>query len=264
MVKKDVATINKNTEAMPLSQYIKNETMQSELEKTLGDGAREFTASVISLANTTPAINNCEKKSVIAACLTAASFKLPIGSLGLAHIVPYNGKAQFQMGWKGFVQLAQRSGQFRTINATDVKEGEIKSHDRLSGEIEFEWVEDEREKKPTVGYVAYFELLNGFRKMHYMTAKELETHARRYSQSFKSGSGVWKDNFDAMAKKTVLKLLLASYAPISVDPIMAKAIEEDQKADGKYIDNMAHLDVERQNHPDIIDAEVLPDNGEIT
>ncbi|MBB1524493.1 recombinase RecT, partial [Candidatus Saccharibacteria bacterium] len=130
------------------------------------------------------------------------------------------------------------SGQFKTINTTEVKEGEIKSRNRLTGEIDFDWLDDdtEREQLNTAGYVAYFELLNGYRQTLYMSSAEIKAHATRYSQSFKYGTGIWKDNFDAMAKKTVLKLILSKYAPLSID--MQKAIEVDQ-SDGN------------KNYPDI-------------
>ena len=119
-----------------------------------------------------------------------------------------------------------------------MKEGEIINFDRLSGEIEFKWIEDqaEREKAPTVGFVAYFKLLNGFEKSFYMTAEELNKHAKKYSKNFaKYGSGLWSDDFDSMAKKTVLKLLISKYGPLNTQ--LQKAIQEDQTVDGEYEDN---------------------------
>jgi recombination protein RecT len=149
--------------------------------------------------------------------------------------------AQFQLGYKGFIQLSQRSGQFQTLNATDVREGEIKEFNRLTGEITFEW-SDDRMQKPVIGYVAYFKLLNGFEKSLYMTVEELKNHGDKYSKTFKMKNGLWATDFNAMAMKTVTKLLLAKYAPLSVD--MQRAVITDQSVikdaetlDIDYVDN---------------------------
>lgn len=173
---------------------------------------------------------------------------LPINpNLGFAYIIPYKSnktgkyEAQFQMGYKGFIQLAQRSGQFKRINATDVREGELLGVNRLSGELNIEWIEDEKERntKPVVGYIGYFKLLNGFEKELYMTVEELQSHGKKYSQSFKRGYGLWADEFDTMAKKTVLKLLISKYGALTTN--LQEAILADQSAVGEdgynYIDN---------------------------
>ena len=143
------------------------------------------------------------------------------------------------MGYKGFVQLAMRSGQFKTINVTDVREGELRGVNRLTGELDIEWINEDREKLKVVGYIAHMKLINGFEKSLYMTEKQLRQHGNKYSQSMRRGYGLWKDDFDSMAKKTVLKLLLSKYAPLSTE--MVKAVEADQAAISKegikYIDN---------------------------
>lgn len=217
----------------------------------LGSGTQQFMSSVLTLANSSPELQKCDPIKLYNVCLMSAAIKLPFNqNLGQAYVIAYKGEPQLQIGWKGFVQLAQRSGQFKTINCTDVRRGEIKKNDRLTGEIEFSWIEDEaeRQKAPVVGYVAFFELLNGFRKMLYMTTAEIEAHAKRYSQTYRRGYGVWKDNFNAMAQKTVIKLILNKYAPLSVD--MQKAIELDQSnEDGEYVDN-------RLPKIEVIDAEL--------
>jgi recombination protein RecT len=166
----------------------------------------------------------------------AASLKLPITpSLGFAYILPYNcksgntwvKKAQFQLGYKGLIQLAARSGEIVKLNVTDVREGEIANYDRLSGDIDFNWGNDaQRNELKITGYVAYMKLKNGFDKFHFMTVADIQAHAGKYSQSYKKGYGVWKDEFDAMASKTVLKLLLSKYAPMT--PTLARAVEADQ------------------------------------
>lgn len=215
-------------------------------QDTLGEGAQQFLSSVLSLYNADKELQKCRAEELYNCCLMAVALKLPFNKdLGQAWIIAYAGKPQLQIGWKGFVQLAQRSGQFKTINCSDVKEGEIVKNDRLTGKIDFEWIEDtaERIKKETIGYVAYFELLNGFTKTLYMTNAELEAHAKKYSQTYKRGRGVWVDNFEAMAQKTVIKLILSKYAPLSVD--IQKALELDQAtSEGEYVDNKPGFEIE--------------------
>lgn len=232
--------------APQIKDLVHNEAFIKKAQDTLGSGTQQFMSSILTLVNSDKLLAGCNSYELYNCCLMAAALKLPFNKdLGQAWIVPFGGHPQLQIGWKGFVQLAQRSGQFRTINCTDVKAGEIKNIDRLSGEIEFEWIQNDAERieTDTIGYVAYFELLNGFRKTFYMTKAELEAHAKKYSQTYKKGYGVWKDNFDAMARKTVIKLLLNRFAPLSVD--MQKAIELDQSdADGQYIDNKPIIEIE--------------------
>lgn len=215
-------------------------------QDTLGEGAQQFLSSVLSLYNADKELQKCRAEELYNCCLMAAALKLPFNKdLGQAWIIAYAGKPQLQIGWKGFVQLAQRSGMFRTINCTDVKAGEIKNNDRLTGKIEFEWIQDDekRAKTETIGYIAHFELLNGFTKTLYMTNAELEAHAKKYSQTYKRGRGVWVDNFEAMAQKTVIKLILSKYAPLSVD--MQKALELDQAtSEGEYVDNKPGFEIE--------------------
>lgn len=239
--------------APSIQTLVHDEGFIKKAQDTLGSGTQQFMSSILSLVNSDRLLANCNSYELYNCCLMAAALKLPFNKdLGQAWIVGYKDKhrnfevvPQLQIGWKGFVQLAQRSGRFRTINCGDVKDGEIKNIDRLSGEIEFDWIQndEERSKKETIGYVAYFKLLNGFEKTFYMSKVELENHANKYSQSYRKGSGVWKDNFDAMARKTVLKLLLNRFAPLSVD--MEKAIELDQEdANGQYIDNKPIIEIE--------------------
>lgn len=232
--------------APPINRLIHDNAFIKKAQDTLGSGTQQFMSSILSLVNSDKLLANCNSYELYNCCLMAAALKLPFNKdLGQAWIIAYAGRPQLQIGWKGFVQLAQRSGQFRTINCTDVKAGEIKNIDRLSGEIDFEWNQndEDRIKSETIGYVAFFELLNGFRKTFYMTKAELEAHAKKYSQTYKRGGGVWKENFDAMARKTVIKLLLNRFAPLSVD--MQKAIELDQAdASGSYIDNKPTFEIE--------------------
>ena len=228
---------------LSIAQYVRQDAVSIRLNDLLGKRAPQFVTSLVAAANANKALNGCKAESVISAALIAASMDLPINqNLGFAYLIPYKNKdgevCQFQMGYKGFIQLAQRSGFYKTINASEVKEGEIVNFDRLSGEIEFKWIEDQakREKASTAGFVAYFRLLNGFEKSLYMTAEELNKHAKKYSKNFaKYGSGLWSDDFDSMAKKTVLKLLISKYGPLNTQ--LQKAIQEDQTVDGEYEDN---------------------------
>lgn len=229
-----------------IQSLIHNEEFVKKANDVLGKGTQQFMSSVLSLYNSDKNLQACDPIKLYNCCLMAAAIKLPFNqNLGQAYIIAYKGEPQLQIGWKGFVQLAQRSGLFKTINCSDVKAGEIVKNDRLTGKIDFEWIEDteKRIKKETIGYVAYFELLNGFTKILYMTKAELEAHAKKYSQTYKCGYGVWKDNFDAMAQKTVIKLILNKYAPLSVD--MQKAIELDQAdSEGEYVDNKPNFEIQ--------------------
>lgn len=232
-----------------IQSLVHNEEFVSKAQDILQDGTPQFMASVLTLANSNKLLGECDPIKLYNCCLMAAALKLPFNqNLGQAYIVPFKGEPQLQIGWKGFIQLAQRSGQFKRINCSDVHEGEIVKRDRLTGEIEFDWLDDaEREKKPVIGYVAYFELLNGYQQTLYMSKAEVEAHAKKYSQTYKQGFGVWKDNFDAMARKTLIKRILNQFAPLSVD--MAKAMEYDQAdANGRYPDNADHVE--------IVDAEI--------
>ena len=252
------------TKSTSIVEYMSNEAVKDNIQETLGRKTAQFIASVASLVNSNPAVARCEQKSILSSCLVAASLDLPINqNLGFAYIIPYDkntkvitkdekgrelviwekvSQAQFQMGYKGFIQLAMRSGQFKTINVTDVREGELKGNNRLTGEMSFLWLEnDVREKSVVVGYVAYMELTNGFTKQLYMSVAEIEKHAGRYSKAYKSKGtmNIWRDDFEVMAKKTLIKLLLSKYAPMTID--MQKATLADQAViDGdqyQYPDN---------------------------
>lgn len=229
-----------NTNKLTIKQYIDAPAVKSRIQEIMQSRSQQFTVSLLSAVNTNSALAECEPQSVMNAALTAASLDLPINqNLGFAYIIPYKDKAQFQLGFKGYIQLAMRSGQFQTINVSDVKEGELQGFNRLTGELEFTWVDEGRDTLQTIGYVAYFRLANGFTKSLYMTTSEVSAHGKQYSQSMKRGYGLWVDQFDAMAKKTVLKLLLSKYAPMNTD--MQKAITVDQAVltdEGEvYVDN---------------------------
>lgn len=233
---------------------LKDVNITKMLNERLGKKAGPIITSALSIVNNNKLLQNVNNPmTVVQAVLTAGNLDLPLNpNLGFAYIVPYKGDAQFQMGWKGFVQLAQRSGKFKTINTTDVREGEVVNRNRMTGELEFAWIEEDNERnaKPIIGYLAYFELLNGFSKSLYMSKAEVEAHAKRFSQAYKSGGMTpWKSDFDAMAQKTALKQLLSKYAPLSTE--MEQAIAADQSVD----------DGSGQQYPDnnILEGEVATD-----
>lgn len=238
---------------LSIVQYVKQDAVSQRLNELLGKRAPQFVTSLVSAVNANTMLAGCKPESVLTAALTAASLDLPINqNLGFAYLIPYKNKGgevcQFQMGYKGFIQLAQRSGYYKTINATDVREGELVGFDRLSGDLKFEWLDDKkRNNAKVVGYVAYFQLLNGFEKSLFMTSDELEKHAQKYSKNYaKYKSGLWADNFDSMAKKTVLKLLISKFGPLNTQ--LEDAIQKDQTADDEYVDN--------PNKVEVVDAEL--------
>jgi len=222
--------------------FFEQDAVKGKFEAMIGKRAPQFITSVLQIVNSNDLLKNAEPVSIYTAAATAATLDLPLNNnLGFAYIVPFNDrksgtvKAQFQLGWKGFVQLAQRSGQFKTISVTPVYEGQVDEEDPLSG-MTFNWKNKTSNK--VVGYASYFKLLNGFEKTMYMTVEQVQAHASKYSQTYKRGYGVWKDDFDAMAQKTVLKLLLSKYAPLSVEMQTAEV------ADQAVINNFDTMEVE--------------------
>jgi recombination protein RecT len=252
----------------PVQAFFFADNVQNELQKILGKNATSFTTSLVQIVQSNKALMSADPDSVLGAAMTAAINN----NLGFAYIVPYqtnaldaNGnkiplldeqgrqikkdgynqyvketQAQFQIGYKGFIQLAQRTGQFRRINASAIYEGDSEQdvYERLTSFI------PKATKGKVIGYIAYFELLNGFQAHYSMSAEDMEKHAKKYSQTYKNdkfGSSVWSKNFDEMAKKTVVKMLLSKQAPLSIDSQIATAVQADQAVivDGQYsyIDN---------------------------
>lgn len=283
-----------------LALYIRSGAVQGSIEQTLKDRADDFTTSLLTVINGNPLLSECEPQEVVRTALKAASMRLPIDpNLGLAYIIPYNNnkqvweeyeengkmlkrkvwvkryEPQLQIGWKGFVQLALRTRLYKTINVTDVREGEYVGTDRLTGQIEFAWVGDNtvRDKLKVIGYVGYFRLHDGFEKILYMSVEELEKHAKQYSKSYAQGNGKWKDDKPNMSKKTVVKLLISKWGPQSTE--IQKALRADQAAMAdddtyKYVDNDKHPEDEGQVHPpdepqthpdDTIEGEVVDDEN---
>ena len=253
-----------------IKAYVSDAKIRQKFEEVLGKKTQGFLASVMQVANQ-PQLKNAVPATVINAAMMAATLDLPINNnLGFAYIVPYKRKfkdatgrwtesneAQFQMGYKGFIQLAQRSGQFSRIAATPVYEGQLVSANLLLG-YEFDWTIPNQGE--AIGYVAFFKLLNGFTAELYMTKSEIDKHANKYSQSFKSGYGVWKDNFEAMALKTVTKLLLSKQAPLSIEMQTAQLADQSivrdvETSDFDYIDHNESVGVIEAPNPTLSDVD---------
>ena len=226
-------------------KLMQNPAVQRRFEELLNQSAPSFVSSVLAIYRSNARLQECSHNSILGAAGIAAALKLPINpSLGFAYIVPYKGQATFQLGYKGLIQLAMRTNQYLTLNTSAVFEGQIKEIDFVTGEV----IRGEKISDTIVGYIAYMELLNGFKKALYMTVEEIDEHAKKYSQSYaydiKSGrkSSIWSVNFDAMAKKTVLKKLLNTFAIVSIDQKdLSTAIQADQSVvteEGfRYVDN---------------------------
>lgn len=220
------------TNQLTTKDLFAKESVRKRFEDMLGKRAPQFITSVLQIAASSDLLSKADPMSIYNAAAVAATLDLPLNNnLGFAYIVPYNAKqkdnsykvvAQFQMGYKGFIQLAQRSGQFKTISASPIYEGQLVEMNPLTGFL-FDFT---KKSDKVIGYAAYFSLINGFEKTFYMTNEDLNKHAGKFSQNFKKGFGLWKDEFDSMATKTVLKLLLSKFAPLSVE--MQKAVLVDQ------------------------------------
>lgn len=265
MENKEIATTEKSmvtATTNSVSQFFKKDAVRSRFEEMLGKKAQGFITSVLQVCASNDMLSRADAQSVYGAAATAATLDLPINNnLGFAYIVPYNSKqkdgsfkvvAQFQMGYKGFIQLAQRSGQFKTIAAAPIYEGQLVKENPLTG-FEFDFTKKESDK--VIGYAGYFELINGFQKTLYMTVDDLKNHGGKYSQTFKKGYGLWKDDFDSMAQKTVIKLVLSKYAPMSIE--MQRATLSDQAVlkdpeNPEYVDN-SHI---------VLDADEVSDRKE--
>lgn len=203
--------------------------------------ANSFMSSVISVANGNPQLRKAEPMSIIGAAMVAATMQLQvIPTLGQCYIIPYGNKAQFQVGYLGLLQLCQRSGQFKKILAAPVHEGEYISGDEFDEDYVFD--KKQRKSDKIVGYMAKFELLNGFTKVAYWDVDRVKAHATKFSQAYRSGyTSPWKSDFDAMAQKTVLKSIL-KYAPKSIE--MQNAVTFDQAVVNVNSSDIQDLDID--------------------
>ena len=245
-------SLAKKAQRYSLTAYLNNDAIKKQIAQVVGgkNGTR-FIASVISAAQNNQELQKCTNSSILSAALLGESLQLsPSPQLGQYYMVPfYSSKtkgteAQFQLGYKGYIQLALRSGQYRKLNVLAIKEGELISYDPLNEEIEVRLIEDEveRENAETVGYYAMFEYMNGFRKTLYWSKAKMEAHAEKYSMGYRAHKGFtfWEKDFDGMAYKTMLRQLISKWGIMSID--MMSALDSDMaviRADGskEYVDN---------------------------
>lgn len=231
--------------------------VQNQLKAVFAENSAGFAASIIDLYTGEKTLQDCDPKQVVLQCMKAAILKLPINkSLGFAWIVAYKGVPQFQMGYKGLVQLAMRTSQYKFLHTDVVYEGEYKSSNKLTGEFD---ITGTKKSDTVIGYFAHFELLNGFSKTLYTTKEKVTAHAAKYSKSYNYVTSAWKTEFDAMAKKTVLTHLLSKWGYLSIE--MASAISEDQDQDAadKVMDEIRN----NANTSDMgfTEAEVVPNEN---
>lgn len=232
-----------------LRELFNDQIIKTKVEQLIGKNSATFATSVMQIANSNALLRTAEPSSIFNAACMAATLNLPLqNGLGFAYIVPFKNnkerkvEAQFQIGYKGFIQLAQRSGQFKRLVALPVYKKQLLKKDFING-FEFDWEQEPDKDENPIGYYAYFKLVNDFSAELYMSHDDIVKHAQRYSQTFKKGFGVWHDNFEAMALKTVMKLLLSKQAPLSVE--MQQAVLADQavvkdaeKQEFNYADNI--------------------------
>lgn len=277
----------KSNHRLGMTAYLNQDAVKQQINSIVGSKrGTAFITSIVSAVQATPALQECTNPSILSAALLGESLNLSNSpSLGQFWIIPYNNKkkgvkeAQFQLGANGFKQLAMRTGQYKDIDFLEIHEGEYKGRDKFTGKQVFEFIEDddERESLPVVGYMAYFELLNGFRKVVYWTKSKMEKHADQYSQAFSleayrklqegkipasdlwKYSSYWYSNFAGMAEKTLIKHLLSKWGILSTELIAA------MDADMAVINEDGTKSyVENEPEADVIDAEIVEDVTEPT
>lgn len=274
---------SKGNQRLGLTAYLTREDVNEQIKKVVGgkDGQR-FISAIVSATNTNAMLQECTNQSILSGALLGESLKLsPSPQLGHYYLVPFNdqkkGKvAQFQLGYKGYIQLAIRSGQYKKLNVMAIKEGELEYFDPLNEEIKInlmveKW--DEREALPTVGYYAFFELVNGFRKAIYWSKGQMEAHAMKYSPGYKKDKEkgwnytFWSKDFDGMAFKTLLRQLISKWGIMSID--MQSAFEGDMAVineDGSknYVETEETTVIDAEPETVIESEAVNTETGEIT
>jgi recombination protein RecT len=251
-------------------------SVKAKFEEMLGKRSSQFMTSITSVVQNNALLQKADVNSIIMGAAVAASMDLPLNAnLGYAALVPFNSKegcfAQIQIMVKGWTELFLRSGQCQSIICETVYEGQLVKKNKFIGEYVFD--EDAKKSDKIIGFMAYFKLINGFEKYDYMTIDEVKAHAARFSQTYKKGFGVWKDNFEAMAQKTVLKRLLTKYAPKSIEmqqmamfdqSVVKGSVDNMDAATPDYADNRAE-NVETTDFEEVNDDAVVVDTatGEI-
>lgn len=264
-------TTEKQSVNQLMNSMLDGEKMRGRFDELLGKRAPQFISSVVAMVNADKNMQQAFYESpmtVIQSALKAATFDLPIDqNLGYAYIVPFKNKgtmtANFILGWKGMHQLALRTGAYKTINVVDIREGELKSYNKLTEEVDVAFIEDEdeREALPIVGYLGYYRLVNGAEKTIYMTIKQIENHEKKNRKGEYQGKG-WRDDWDAMARKTVYRRLIGKWGVMSItyqNAAEGAALAQQMRDEG-YTDEPA------PTFPDIIEGEAIdidPESGEV-
>lgn len=237
------------TKKQGIASFLAQEAVKANVESVVGaKDSQRFISSVVSAVQTNPSLAECSNSSILSAALLGHSLNLPQSpQIGMFYLVPFKNKtgteATFQLSYRGMLQLAMRSGQYKAINVTDIRDGELVSYNPIEDSYDFEPETDinKRMNLAIVGYYAYFEMINGFKKGIYWSKEQIEAHAKKYSATYRKGVGLWTTDFDAMAKKTLLRQLISKWGIMSVE--MERAYVGDQaviKEDGTvdYIDNV--------------------------
>lgn len=229
---KELAQRQNSTPATRMTDVINMPFVQEQLRRSCGKNPDAFAASMLDCYTGNKALQQCDPRKVAVECLKAAILNLPLSpQLGFAYVVPYKGQPTFMVGYKGMIQLAMRTGAYKSINAGPVFEGEFRGKSRLTGAVD---IDGERSGDTVIGYFAHFEMLNGFSKTLYMTSAEVEAHGKKFSKAFSAGP--WKSDFDAMATKTVLRQLLGKYGMMSIE--IQKTMDFDGEAfDAQYVEH---------------------------
>lgn len=234
---------------MGIAGFLAQEAVKQNVESVVGQkDAQRFISSVVSAVQTNPQLSECTNTSILSAALLGHSLNLPQSpQIGMFYLVPFKNKngteATFQLSYRGMLQLAMRSGQYKSMNVTDIREGELIAYNPIEDTYEFKAETDfnKRNALPIIGYYAFFEMVNGFRKGIYWSKEQVDAHAKKYSATYRKGFGLWSTDFDSMAKKTMLRQLISKWGIMSVE--MERAYEGDQaviREDGTpdYIDNV--------------------------
>lgn len=224
---------------------IDSPAVKKRFEEVLCEKAPQYMSSIVNLVNSDTNLKKCEPMSVISSCMVAATMDLPVDkNLGYAWIVPYGNKAQFQMGYKGYIQLALRTGQYKAINVVEIREGELIKWNPLSEEVDIDFAQRKSDK--VIGYAGYFKLLNGFEKTVYWSKEEIEMHAKKFSKTYNFKNGVWQTDFDSMAKKTVLRNLLSKWGILSIEMQNAYSVDNNAIKDTILKEDNIEVDYETE------------------
>lgn len=252
-----LTTNTPKTGVKAISEFLNTDSIKSKFIEILGTKGNGFIAAILTAVSQNDLLKEADPTSVYTCALMAASLDLPINSnLGMAYLIPYNVKqkdgtfkkmAQFQIGYKGIKQLAQRSGQFKLMTDAVVYEGQLIEENPLTG-YQFDWKQKKSDK--VIGFVSYFELINGFKSTLYLTVDDVKKHGAKYSKTFNNQYGVWQTEFDSMAIKTVVKLNLTRNAPLSIEMQRATIADQSVIKNDSFIDNESTLDVEYVDNSD--------------